>query len=248
VPSGHKFCGACGASVPDDIQHLRTEYFGVQQQPGKARLILIRGDQGVDGLSYLLQGTEHYAGRQDAQILFPEDTWLDAKHANFIYRGDRLVVRDEGSTNGVYVRIREPARMRAGGHFLCGEQVFRVDPTPKDTSGPGEDGTLFYSSPKVASPFRVVQILRGGADGMACGAAESNTIEIGREECDMNFPADIFMSANHAKVGANGDGTFTIADGGSRNGTFVRIEGEQELTHGDYLFLGRQLLRVEMTV
>ena len=32
-----------------------------------------------------------------------------------------------------------------------------------------------------------------------------------------------------------------------RNGTFVRIRGEQELVHGDYLFLGKQLLRVEMT-
>ena len=45
----------------------------------------------------------------------------------------------------------------------------------------------------------------------------------------------------------SGDGSFTLTDAGSKNGTYVRIEGEHELSHGDYLFLGKQLLRVEMT-
>src|SRR5690349_8359012 len=59
VPSGHKFCGACGATVPKNILEKKVEFFGSMQAPGKARLILIRGTEGADGLSYLLQGTEH---------------------------------------------------------------------------------------------------------------------------------------------------------------------------------------------
>ncbi|HEX5660270.1 MAG TPA: zinc ribbon domain-containing protein, partial [Polyangiales bacterium] len=51
VPSGHKFCGRCGAVVPPQILELRTDFFGAMQTPGKARLILIRGDAGSDGLS-----------------------------------------------------------------------------------------------------------------------------------------------------------------------------------------------------
>ena len=43
------------------------------------------------------------------------------------------------------------------------------------------------------------------------------------------------------------NGGFSLVDEESRNGTYVRIQGEQELAHGDYLFLGKQLLRVEMT-
>jgi pSer/pThr/pTyr-binding forkhead associated (FHA) protein len=246
VPSGHKFCGACGGTVPQAIQDLQVDFFGAMQAPGKARLILIRGDQGVDGLSYLLQGTEHVAGRQDAQILFPEDAWLSPRHANFIYRGEKLVVRDEGSRNGVYVRVRRSVPLASGDQFLCGDEVFRLDSTPKDTSGPEPDQTYFYSSPKRPSPFRVVQVLRGGADGMVFCARE-NTAAIGREECDMNFPDDIYMSGNHAKIELNGDGSFTLTDQGSKNGTYVRIDGEHELSHGDYLFLGKQLLRVEMT-
>ncbi len=246
VPSGHKFCGACGGTVPEEIQHLQTEFFGAMQAPGKARLILIRGDQGVDGLSYLLQGTEHVAGRQDAQILFPEDEWLSPRHANFVYRGEKLVVRDEGSANGVYVRIRKPVPLQAGDMFLCGEQVFRLEATPKDSSGPDPDQTYFYSSPKRPSPFRIVQVLKGGADGMVFCARESTAV-VGREESDLNFPEDVYMSGTHARVEMTGDGKFTLGDAGSKNGTYVRIRGEQELAHGDYLFLGKQLLRVEMT-
>lgn len=245
VPSGHKFCGGCGAGVPQAVQDAQTKYFGAMQAPGKARLILIRGDQDVDGLSYLLQGKEHIAGRRDAQILFPQDGWLSPRHANFIYRDEKLVVVDEGSRNGVFVRVKGSVPIAMGTEFLCGEQVFRVDPTPKDTSGPNPDQTYFYSSPKRPNVFRIVQLIAGGSAGMVHCARE-NTAQVGREDCDMNFPEDIYMSGTHASVGLQGD-QLTLTDLDSRNGTYVRIQGEQELAHGDYLFLGKQLLRVEMT-
>lgn len=246
VPSGQKFCGACGAQVPKAIQDLQTEYFGAMQTPGKARLILIRGDQGVDGLSYLLQGTEHVAGREDAQILFPDDPWLSPRHANFVYRDGQLVVSDEGSKNGVYVRVKDSVPLEAGDTFLCGQEVFRLDPPPPDSAGAAEDQTYFYTSPKPPSSFRLVQVLEGGADGLVVCARE-DAVQIGREDCDVNFPEDIYMSGSHAKVEKTGDGKFQLVDLGSRNGTYVRIRDEQPLGHGDYLFLGHQLLRVEMT-
>lgn len=246
VPSGQKFCGACGAEVPKEIQELQTEFFGAMQAPGKARLILIRGDQGVDGLSYLLQGTEHVAGRQDAQILFPEDPWVSPRHANFIYRDGQLVVSDEGSKNGVYVRVRETVGLEPGDVFLCGQQVFRLEPAPVDSAGPADDQTYFYASPKRPSAFRIVQVLENGGEGLVVCARE-NSIQIGREDCDVNFPEDIYMSGTHAKVEVKGGSSFVLTDLGSRNGTYVRVRGEQALAHGDYLFLGHQLLRVEMT-
>lgn len=245
VPPQHKFCGACGATVPAEIQAQAVDFFGAMQAPGKARLVLIRGDQGVAGVTYLLHGSEHIVGRQDAQILFPEDAWLNPKHANFLYRDDKLIVRDEGSTNGVYVRVLKPEQVGAGDYFLAGQQVFRVDATPKDSSGPEADETFFYSSPKQPSPFRVVQVLQGGADGMAFCAGESG-VTIGRDGCDMNFPDDSYMSGTHVKVSNDGD-HFVVADQGSKNGTFVRVKGEREVGHSDYVFVGKQLLRVEMT-
>ena len=246
VPPGHKFCGACGTTVPDGSLERKVEFFGSMQAPGKARLVLIRGTDGADGLSYLLQGSEHVAGRTNAQIPFPNDPFISDRHANFIYRGDKLVVRDEGSTNGVYVRIRQAAHLAPGEHILCGEQLLRLDSTPKDSAAPDADQTYFYSSPKRPSPFRVVQVLRGGGDGMVHCARESR-VQVGREDSEMNFPDDQYLSGRHAKIELGSDGTFTVSDLGSRNGTFVRVRGEHELSHGDYLFLGQQLLRIEQT-
>ncbi|MCS6797994.1 MAG: FHA domain-containing protein [Myxococcota bacterium] len=246
VPPGHKFCGACGAVVPPEALQRQVEYFGPMQAPGKARLVLIRGEQGVEGLTFLLQGTEHVAGRKDGQIVLPGDVWVSPRHANFIYRGEKLVVRDEGSHNGVYVRVKQPTPIEPGTQFLCGEQVFRLDPTPRDTSGPDPDQTYFYSSPRRPSPFRITQILRGGVPGMVFCARE-NVVTIGREDCDMNFPDDVYMSGRHARVELTGEGRFQLVDTASRNGTFVRIRGERELGHADYFFLGRHLFRVEMT-
>jgi pSer/pThr/pTyr-binding forkhead associated (FHA) protein len=246
VPSGHKFCGTCGAAVPPEVVEMRINYFGSMQTPGKARLILIRGDSGVDGLSYMLQGTEHIAGRDDGQILFPEDSWLSARHANFLYQNGKLVVRDEQSFNGVYVRVRDSASLSFGDTFLCGEQMFRLEPPPEDTAAPGADQTYFYSSPRKQYTFRVVQILAGGGKGLVF-CASGPSAEIGREDCDLNFPTDVYMSGAHAKIELGGDGNFKLVDQGSKNGSYLKVNGQQPLVHGDYLFLGKQLLRVEMT-
>lgn len=244
VPSGHKFCGRCGGSVPAEVQTLRVDYYGAVQVPGRGRLILVRGNQGVEGLSYLLHGTEHAVG-SEASIRFPEDNWLSPHHAQFIYRGDKLVVRDEGSQNGVYVRLRQPTTLEFGDMFVCGDHVFRVDGPPTDTAGPDDDKTYFYSSPKKPAAFRVAEILRGGVPGMSWFSREG-VVTIGREDCDMNFGEDPYLSPVHAKLEATG-GKVILSDSGSRNGTFVRVKGEVELAHGDYLFIGKQLLRVEMT-
>lgn len=246
VVSGHKFCGTCGAAVPQEVVDLQTDYFGSMQTPGKARLILIRGDSGVAGLSYMLQGTEHVAGREDGQILFPEDPWLSPRHANFFYdSAGTLVVRDEGSLNGVYVRVKDRASIKHGDTFLCGEQLFRLDPPPEDTAGPEPDQTSFYSSPRKDINFRLVQVLAGGGEGLVF-CAGSDSASIGREECDINFPVDVYMSGSHASVQKSGD-AFELVDDESKNGTYLRVVGTAELAHGDYIFLGKQLMRVEMT-
>jgi len=70
-------------------------------------------------------------------------------------------------------------------------------------------------------------------------------VSIGREGNDINFPDDPFISGHHARVSWSGT-RLTLTDLGSRNGTFVRVAGEQVLRHGDYVFMGQQLLRVEI--
>ena len=243
VPLGHKFCGRCGAAVPPEILQARTQFFGQLQAPGKAKLILIRGE-GVEGLSYQLNAEQHIVGRA-GQLVFPDDPFVSPKHANFFYRNGKLVVRDEGSANGVYLRVKGTVDVAADDRFLAGEQVFRIDATPKPNDQPGPDGTYFYSSPKHQSPFRITQLLQGGAAGMTV-CARGSSLQIGREGGDLNFPSDLYMSAAHCKLEEAG-GKLVLSDMNSRNGTYVRLKAERELAHGDYVFIGRKLLRVEIT-
>jgi pSer/pThr/pTyr-binding forkhead associated (FHA) protein len=243
VPLGHKFCGRCGAAVPAEILQARTQFFGQLQAPGKAKLILIRGE-GVEGLSYQLNAEEHVVGRL-GQLVFPDDPFVSPRHANFLYRNGKLVVRDEGSVNGVYLRVKGSVEIQPEDSFLAGEQVFRLDATPKANDQPAPDGTYFYSSPKHQSPFRITQILQGGAAGMTV-CARGPSLQIGREGGDLNFPSDLYMSAAHCRIEEVG-GRLMLTDLNSRNGSYIRLRAERDLSHGDYVFIGRKLLRVEIT-
>lgn len=252
VPGDFKFCGKCGSRVdgaalsgPVGGGAAKTMFFGASQVPGRAKLIVIKGE-GVDGVSYQLAGQEHVAGRQEGAILFPDDPLMSPRHANFIYRDNHLFVRDEGSVNGVFIRIKSPTPIPSGGLFMIGEQLLQVEPSPPDLGPqPDSEGTYFYASPKRASKMKLVQRLRGGEIGMIY-RARGDTISIGREGNDVNFLDDPFISGRHAQIAISTDGQMTITDLGSKNGTFVRLGDEAQLSHGDYVFLGQQLLRVEI--
>lgn len=64
---------------------------------------------------------------------------------------------------------------------------------------------------------------------------------IGREEADIEFADDPFMSPLHAQVSAQ-DGQFSIRDLGSRNGTWTFIMEPHRLSDGDLVLIGSQVL------
>jgi pSer/pThr/pTyr-binding forkhead associated (FHA) protein len=251
IPADFLFCGKCGTRLDSGPSAsagggAKTMFFGANQVPARAKLVVIKGE-GVDGVSYQLAGTEHAAGRLDGAILFPDDPLMSPRHANFIYRDSRLFVRDEGSVNGIFTRIRTPTMIPSGGLFLIGEQLLQVEPSPPDLGPqPDSEGTYFYASPKRPSKMKLIQRLRGGEVGMIY-RARGESITIGREGNDVNFLDDPFISGRHAQVEISSDGQITVSDLGSKNGTFVRIADETQLIHGDYVFLGQQLLRVEIS-
>jgi pSer/pThr/pTyr-binding forkhead associated (FHA) protein/RNA polymerase subunit RPABC4/transcription elongation factor Spt4 len=251
VPEIDRFCGQCGARLDGAAPSPgggsgKTMFFSGVQFSGMAKLVLVKADSG-DGLAYQLSGTEHVVGRTEGAILFPDDPLLSPRHANFVYREGKLFVCDEGSTNGVFIRIHSPVRLESGAAFLVGEQLLQVEALAPDFGPqPDAEGTYFYASPKRASKMRLIQRLRGGDIGLIV-RARGDSITLGREGNDVNFPDDPFISGRHAEVSIAPDGAFTIMDQGSKNGTFVRIVGETPLVHGDYVFVGQQLFRVEIT-
>lgn len=248
-PAMRRFDPATGQPLgPDPMEQpqARTMFFGaLQQQPVVPRLVVIKGEGG-DGNTYHLQGTTTIIGRTGGEITFAEDPFLSPAHAKFTSQNGRLFVQDIGSQNGVFLRIKRPTPVRDGAYMLVGEQLLRLDRRQFSDGAPSNDGTYFYGSPRPSGSFRVVQCLAGGGEGRIA-AADGSTLSMGREGNTLNFPDDRFISGHHARLDASSDGDeIVLTDTGSRNGTFVRLEGAQELFHGDYLFVGQQLLRVEI--
>lgn len=266
IAPGNRFCPNCGTRVvaPPAFEGVQTRvgprptsadqgpkqkpgrstmFFGGAMQAARAKLTLIRGD-GEDGVSFTLAGQEHLAGRGDCPIAFPDDPFLSPIHANFVYAQNQLLVRDEGSLNGVYVRISGSMDLVPGGTILVGEQVLIVEPAAQPEDLPDQDGTYYSASIVRPATLEIRQQLRGGQLGWVF-RLEADVVTIGREGNDINFPDDPFISGRHAELRLSG-GVLSVTDLGSRNGTFIRINGARVLKHGDYVFLGQQLLRVEI--
>ena len=133
-----------------------------------------------------------------------------------------------------------------GATVLVGEQVLSVDPAAPPEDLPDADGT-YYSASMVPPGARSRSASTcAAARSAGCSAPTATSSTIGREGNDINFPDDPFISGHHAELRLATAACYRVTDLGSRNGTFVRVHDEQVLKHGDYVFLGQQLLRVEI--
>ena len=247
VAKGHHHCGSCGLafSESDEEASRQTLFFGALMAPGRAKLILIKGTaSSIAGLSFHLNATNHVAGSEEGTILFTDDSYLSAKHANFYYHDNLLYLNDLGSKNGTFKRLDEAHRLEDGDEFQVGGQLLRFELLNVEGEANGTNGVSISTSPFNESKFRVVQLFAGGLEGQVY-SSPNNSLILGREGCDMNFASDRNVSRKHAKIVPNGEG-FLLIDDSSHNGTFVRIREDVHLAHGDYVALGQHLLRVEI--
>jgi pSer/pThr/pTyr-binding forkhead associated (FHA) protein len=99
---------------------------------GSALLVVRRGPNA--GARFLLDASRTTAGRRPDSDIFLDDVTVSRKHAEFLRREGRFVVRDVGSLNGTYVqrdRIEE-AVLRAGDEVQIGKYRMVFHPSPRD--------------------------------------------------------------------------------------------------------------------
>ena len=214
--------------------------------PYHASLVLERGS--AAGTAFLLGSIENVLGGPGAPIELPEDPHLAPRVAAIVFEEERLVLRDEGSANGVFVKVRESETLEPGDLFVAGERLLRFDGPCELPVGEAGD-TPYLGSPRPqGAVVRLSEVLRGGKTGRVCFRT-GPSISIGRSGCDLNFPADPQLGPRHAEVRLAEDGSATLVDLGSApGGVFVRVRPQQthELHAGDVLQLGEQLLRLEV--
>jgi pSer/pThr/pTyr-binding forkhead associated (FHA) protein len=214
---------------------------------GWGTAVLVNRD-GSDGQRYPLAGEYLVVGRTGADIAFDDDRFLARQHARFERGPDGSVtVHPLDSLNGVFRKTDAPVELGDGMVVLLGREVLRyerVDPEEAKLHPLVRHGTALFGSPPREPWGRLIQLVPSGGyrDIRHLAGAE---VVLGREEGDIVFRDDAFMSRRHAAVTWDGRRA-QITDLGSSNGTFVRLTGPTVLRHGDHVRMGDQLLRIEL--
>ena len=215
------------------------------------RLITIRRD-GSDGEIHPLHGDTYDLGRSDGSLTFPEDLYLAARHARVSLGDEGVRVRPIDRVNGVFLRVRGAADLNPGDQILIGKEVLRFEPVATEERDPPsliEHGVRVFGTAPRDAWGRLRQLTAVGTTRDVWHLARPEFV-LGREEGDVTFPDDEYLSRRHAaikRIAADGTSgaSAKLEDLGSSNGTFLRIRGERELLGGDVIRLGDQLLRFE---
>lgn len=202
------------------------------------QLTLIRPD-GTEGGVHQLHEGENLIGRGQGS-LFDADPYLSPRHAEFVLNAEGLVVRDLRSLNGVFVRITQEEPLESGDILRIGQELLRFDVITAPS--PLEDGTEIIGTPNPGFWGRVSVIVGRDVDGPAFPLYDESLV-LGRERGDIQFPEDGYVSGAHAQVTLR-DGHVYLSDLGSSNGSFFRIRNHREIVSGSLMLMGQQLFRV----
>jgi hypothetical protein len=213
-------------------------------------LYTVRRD-GTDGDRYPLAGDWVEIGGPGATAadLVFDDRYLAGRHARLEQQpggGCRVVPID--LLNGVYRRLRAPHVLVSGAQILIGRELLRFELVEEAERGDvpplSRFGVTMFGSPPRAPWGRLMQVIASGGlrDVRHLHGAE---VVLGREEGDIVFRDDEFLSRRHAALRWQG-GQCVLEDLKSSNGTFIRLRGPQPLDTGDTLRMGDQMFRIEL--
>jgi len=215
--------------------------------PSWGTAVLVNRD-GSDGQRYALGGEYLTFGRAGSDVAFDDDRFLGRPHARIERGGDGIVkIQALDTLNGVFRKADAPVDLLDGTTILIGREVLRFERVEPEESKPYplvRHGVALFGSPPREPWGRLVALLPSGGYRDVRHLA-GDEIVLGREEGDIVFRDDAFLSRRHAAVTWDGKRA-QITDLGSSNGTFVRITAPTALKHGDHVRMGDQLLRIEL--
>jgi pSer/pThr/pTyr-binding forkhead associated (FHA) protein len=210
------------------------------------RLVLV-GRDGREGEAFPLPYAGVEIGRH-AAIGFPSDPFVSPHHAKIVPIDGGVHIADLSSRNGVYLRLTEATPVYPGDHFLLGNQLLRLD----RLEGAWQERPLDeyevrgFGSP-VKPPWAMLMRVCVGEiedDRYHLRGAE---MTIGREQGEIVFPSDGFLSRAHARIRMEVyDNTMNVMleDLGSANGTYLRVRGSANVPYGAMFRVGDQIFRV----
>jgi pSer/pThr/pTyr-binding forkhead associated (FHA) protein len=107
------------------VRHGVAMFGSPPREPwGRLRQLLPNG--GEREVRYL-DSDEFTIGREDGDMVMRDDAFLSRVHGAFRWQNGRAVFEDLQSSNGSFLRLREPTELRSGDHLRVGDQLFRFE-------------------------------------------------------------------------------------------------------------------------
>lgn len=216
-------------------------------QPSTSIRLVLVGRDGREGESFPLPYAGAEIGRHGG-IAFPTDPFVSPHHCKIVPIDGGVHIADLSSRNGVYLRLTEPTPVYPGDHFLLGNQLLRLDrlesawqERPLD-----EYDVRGFGSP-VKPPWAVLVRVCVGEIEDDRYHLRGTEMTIGREQGEVVFPSDGFLSRAHARVRMevyDNAMNVLLEDLGSANGTYLRVRGAVNVPYGAMFRVGDQIFRV----
>ncbi len=241
---GEIHCRSCGAYLGNYAS--KHQFNDIEIHPVDIGVAMISiNEDSSDGVRIPIKFNETVLGRS-GDSRFPSDAFLSPRHARLLVEGKKLFIEDLDSLNGTFLRTRQEVLLVPGDCFLAGRELLRFERFEQVVSNKARsaDGTRYMGSPSCGGDYKLVQIGVGNITQNVYCLSENGAV-FGRETGDIVFGKDRFMSGRHAQIYPGEDGNFYLLDLNSSNGTWMKLNKKTQLFHGDLIFLGQQLFRVE---
>ena len=246
-----RFCGQCGTPVGAGVEESagKTMFMHIPStEPSEAlpvAKLTVLEPTGREGRTFNLVDGENLVGRTKGAILL-DDKLVSPTHCTFTHSNGQMTLKDIGSLNGVFIKVKGEIELPSKTVFRVGQQLLvyysinDFEALPNPSAG---DETLFMGSPVGSLWGKLLRVNKNGRVAMIY-SLNKPMLSIGRENGDISFPDDGFVSGNHAKLSFRENRCY-LADLGSSNGTFLKIGGELALHNNDLLLVGKKLMRFE---
>lgn len=249
-----RFCQECGQPLGGSGERPRSEPPRVAElpraeTPPDADLVVIAQD-GSPGRRYPVESASVLIGSSESvAISLKRDPYVSPEHARLTFSAGGFAIEDTGSVNGVFVRIGGSVPLRSGDVLLVGLAVLRFEVIEESERNPqpaAKSGVRVFGTPPAPRYAKLSLLTVEDRPRDVYYLSRAETV-IGREQGDIVFTDDPFMSRRHAALRRDPNTNhFTLRDLGSSNGTFIAIRGRHHLSAGDHVRIGQHLFRLDV--
>lgn len=232
-------------AAPNAAAKEKAQPFRPMQRPPMLLLCIV--DDGRDTGELIRVRTPRLViGRSEGDVRIPHDAAISGQHVELVSAavGGRLQwrVRDLNSANGTFVRINT-AMLKDGQEILVGSRRLRFNAarapaSPAPAGGAARNSTQGWQAvtretidarhPSITELTPQGEGTRVPLDGTEHWIGSDSTAAV-------ILADDPFISARHARLFENSQGRWHIDDGGSLNGTWLRVAEVPVETHAEFI-------------